>query len=313
MLLIYFISTILLIVILPICLIYPKFRREMDAAQVRLQAGSQILQTQSGPIEYAETGQRYPVLISHGGAGGYDQGLVTAQTYLGGRFRGIAPSRFGHLRTPLAADSTAMAQADAYADLLDTLDIPHAAIVGTSGGGPSALQFALRHPARCSALIMTAAVSQFHPPRPLGVYKSDFLYWLITTYFQRFTLTKIGVTPALQATLQPAERELLSSLFATMNPISLRRAGLFHDVAEWADQAMWEANYPLAQINIPTLVIHAVYDTIVPFAHAQHVAEQIPDATLVKLKSGGHLRLGHSGAIQQEIGQFLDAACKADL
>lgn len=304
----YFGSAVLILSVLALLSLYHRFKREMKEARKKLQAGSQVIVTRLGPVEYAEVGTGYPVLISHGGAGGYDQGLVTAKTYFGEGVRCIAASRFGHLRTPLAEDSSAMAQADAYAALLDALNIERAAILGTSGGGPSALQFALRHSDRCAALILTAAVSQYHPPRPLGIYKSDFLYWLVTTYLKSLTLTKIGVTPELQAKLRPAEKELLSSLFVTMNPISMRKEGLFHDVAEWSDQMSWDTHYPLEQITAPTLVIHALDDQVVPFSHAQHAATSIPGAQLIELQQGGHLRLGCLEAIRSGLHSFLSKA-----
>lgn len=302
---IYVLMIVLALVTLGFSLLYARFRRDMKLARRRLQVGGQLVSTRMGPVEYAEIGSGFPVLVSHGGAGGYDQGLVTAKTYFGEGFRCIAASRFGHLRTPLAADSSAMAQADAYVALLDELNIERVAILGTSGGGPSALQFALRHSDRCSALILTAAVSQYHPPRPLGVYNSDFLYWFVTTYFKSLTLTKIGVTPEVQAKLKPAEKELLSSLFKTMNPISLRKEGLFHDVAEWSDRESWKTNYPLGQITAPTLVIHARDDEVVPISHAQHSVSCIPGAQFIELQQGGHLRLGCLDVIRQGIGTFL--------
>jgi pimeloyl-ACP methyl ester carboxylesterase len=59
----------------------------------------------------------------------------------------IAMSRFGHLRTPMPADASALAQAEAHVCLLDALGIPRAAVMGGSAGAPSALQMAIRHPA----------------------------------------------------------------------------------------------------------------------------------------------------------------------
>src|SRR6185503_12072375 len=69
-------------------------------------------------------------------------------------FRVIAMSRFGYLRTPLPADASPAAQADAHACLLDALKISRAAVIGASAGAPSSMQFALRHPDRCSALVL---------------------------------------------------------------------------------------------------------------------------------------------------------------
>jgi pimeloyl-ACP methyl ester carboxylesterase len=48
------------------------------------------------------------------------------------------------------------------AALLDTLNISKAVVIGVSGGGPTALQFALRHPHRSSALVMVAAITKRH-------------------------------------------------------------------------------------------------------------------------------------------------------
>ncbi|TPV92792.1 MAG: hypothetical protein B7733_24010 [Myxococcales bacterium FL481] len=67
-------------------------------------------------------------------------------------------------------------------------------MLGTSGGGPSALQFALRHRVRCRELVLTAAVTQHLPPRAKAVDRSDFLYWLITTYLRRLTFSRLGMS-----------------------------------------------------------------------------------------------------------------------
>ena len=139
---------------------YVAFQREMRTQRARLGRGSEVIETPAGVVEYARAGEGLPVLISHGGAGGYDQGLLTARMFLDDGFQAIAPSRFGHLRTPLARGSCAAAQADAYARLLDALHLERAAILGVSGGGPSSLQFALRHPRRSVALVMSAATSR---------------------------------------------------------------------------------------------------------------------------------------------------------
>jgi pimeloyl-ACP methyl ester carboxylesterase len=88
----------------------------MHEARERLLAGSQVILTNSGPIEYATVGDGYPVLVVHGAGGGYDQGLILAQ-FAGDDFCRIAISRFGYLRTPLPANASPAAMADAYADL----------------------------------------------------------------------------------------------------------------------------------------------------------------------------------------------------
>ena len=134
---------------------YRRYRRDIGAARDRIRAaGSRVLETAAGPIEFAEVGAGEPILLSHGVIGGFDHSLAVVPEYLGPGFRALCPSRFGYLRTPLPADPSPAAQADAYAGLLDTLGLGRVAVMGTSAGGPSALQLALRHPGRVSALVL---------------------------------------------------------------------------------------------------------------------------------------------------------------
>jgi pimeloyl-ACP methyl ester carboxylesterase len=148
-------AALAIVVIVVAVLVYVRFRRDMRAAEERLQSGgSQIIGTDCGPTEYATFGEGHSVLVVHGIFGGFDQGLVIARGNVGEGFRAIVPSRFGYLRTPLPDDASPAGQADAYACLLGALGMQRAAIMGTSAGGTSAIQFALRHPDRCLALVL---------------------------------------------------------------------------------------------------------------------------------------------------------------
>src|SRR5215471_2498451 len=133
---------------------YSRYRPDLDRARARISTGSRMAASPCGPIEYGERGEGPPVLVVHGAGGGFDQGLELGDGLARAGFRVIAPSRFGYLGTPLPADASAQAQADAHACLLDALEIPNAAIFGVSAGGPSALQFALRYPERTNELVL---------------------------------------------------------------------------------------------------------------------------------------------------------------
>jgi pimeloyl-ACP methyl ester carboxylesterase len=99
-------------------------------------------------------------LSVHGAGGGFDQGLELADPLARAGFRVIAVSRFGYLRTPLPPDASAAA----HACLLDALNIRRVAVLGTSAGGPSSMQFALRHPDRTAALVLLVPAA--YAPRP---------------------------------------------------------------------------------------------------------------------------------------------------
>jgi len=278
----------------------------MAFAQDRItKGGSQVINTTYGPLEYADLGQGYPVLALHGAGGGYDQGLIISKMFLGDNdFRVIAPSRFGFLHTPLPdsegnsnqKSSSFAAQADAYADLLDKLNIKKVAVVGFSAGGPSSIEFALRHPDKTSVLVLVSAVIHQEPPMGFmddiihyGFFKSDFAFWLVAKYFQPQLISFLGITPEVQAKLTPDERYWLSdTLIPFMFPISQRQPGMANDRINFI-----LINYPLEQINVPTLVVHAKDDTLVNPSHSLYAAQKIPNAKHIEFDSGGHVLLLH--------------------
>ena len=254
---------------------YQRYRNELVAAHIRVMSGSQIIETTSGPVEYALTGEGPPVLVIHGTGGGYDQSLLTAQIWRNG-FLDIAMSRYGYLGTPMAEDPSPATQADAYAALLDALEIPKAAIIGISAGGPSSLQFAIRHPERCSALVMVSAVSQRVPIEIdmkscclrwlLG---NEFRGWLLFTLMRPVLLSMFGVTPKVCARLNPAQKSWVRRFMATLQPISNKYRGMLNDFK----QIKIIEPYPFEKIPAPTLVVHAADDKMVPIDHRHIQAE----------------------------------------
>jgi hypothetical protein len=120
------------------------YRSDLHRAREAASRGSDVIATAAGPIEYATAGDGIPLLSIHGAGGGGDLGLANAAELVGDGFRVIAPSRFGYLRTPVPADTSPAAQADAHAALLSALGIPAAIVLGVSAGARSAVELALR-------------------------------------------------------------------------------------------------------------------------------------------------------------------------
>ena len=269
-----------------------RYKEENQSARNRLQTVSQLFKTSTGLIEAALIGHGSTILISHGSGGGYDMGLWLAHL-IGGQFQYIAPSRFGYLRSPLPPKPTPETQADTYAALLDTLNINSAIIIGLSAGGASALQFALRHSGRCHGLVMISAVSRPVPPLPpilQTIYpfmiQSDFIPWLFYSTAPHAVFQANGVSRALLAQIKPDREKmcLLDALYQTTFPSTLRREGMINDM----QQLTMLPSYPIEQITVPTLVVHAVNDPIIPFEMGEFSAHTIPNAQFLKLEDGGH-------------------------
>lgn len=108
------------------------YRRDIRAARARL-AGLERHHLHSatfGTVEYAEHGAGRALLFSHPLFGGFDPGIALAQTYVGERFRVIAPSRFGYFGSTLPSGASAAGQADAYVLLLDQLGVGQVVVFG---------------------------------------------------------------------------------------------------------------------------------------------------------------------------------------
>src|SRR5262249_6156912 len=153
--------------------VYWQYSHDIRAARDRISSGSQVINTRCGPIEFAFAGNGPALLVIHGFAGGFDQGLEIGKPLIARGFRILATSRFGYLRTPVPADASNMAQVDAHACLLDALKLDRVAVLGASAGAPSAMQFCLRHVERCSALVLYVPLVYAPPgaerPKPSGV------------------------------------------------------------------------------------------------------------------------------------------------
>ena len=133
------------------------YHRWQQQQRKRLATESHLLETTNGMVEYQVEGAGPLLLLFHGSPGGYDQGIEIS-CFLGlGGFAFLMLSRPGYRRTPLGSGKTPGAQAGLFAATLDALSIAQVVVMAHSGGGPTALQFALRYPQRCQGLLLLSA------------------------------------------------------------------------------------------------------------------------------------------------------------
>jgi len=296
--------------------VYSSYQHDIRQARERISVGSQIAETPCGQIEYAVAGNGAPVLVVHGAGGGYDQGLDASTELVQSGFRVISMSRFGYLRTPLPADPSPAAQADAHACLLDALNIRRAAIVGASAGAPSAMQFALRHPERASSLVLLVPV--VYVPRPGGApslhtpagleflfstaLQSDFLLWAAPRFARNTVIRTILATPPeLVENASAEERARIDLMLAHILPVSPRGRGLINDASIITSLPRYE----LEKIAAPTLILSMADDLFGTYDGSRYSAAHIPHARFVGYPSGGHMWVGHQKEVMSEIAKFL--------
>ncbi len=245
-----------------------RFEADIAQARDRIRRDSIVIKTRCGPIEYQEAGSGIPLLAVHGSGGGHDQGMAFARPLTKQGIRVIAMSRFGYLRTPMPADASPAAQADAHMCLLDALGIRQAAVLGGSAGAPSAIQMAIRHPDRTSALILLVPLT-YKPPSQaasaptmpswvedtmMSVIGSDFLFWSALRVVRNQMIgTVLATPPELVPLANASEQARVNAMLDGILPVSARAQGLRSDTA--IGKHLAPVN--LKAIHAPTLVISA--------------------------------------------------------
>jgi len=275
-----------------------------------LGAGAEVVETGTGPQQYAERGEGIPVLIVHGTPGGYDQSLAVAEGLgLDEGFRVIAPSRPGYLGTPLGSRLLPEQQAADLVALLDSIGLERAAVVGFSTGGPAAVQLAARHPERVSALILASALvaplprtpSDGEPPLPEQVLRAvsgdigtAIVAWQAQNNPGRLMEAALpliyGGSAAQREVLltasrsDPSQMESFIAMARSVIPISPREAGSRNDLLQF--RALTKLPVPA---GVPMLVIHGSQDTFIPLPEAREFAARVPGSLFVAAENTGHL------------------------
>jgi 2-hydroxy-6-oxonona-2,4-dienedioate hydrolase len=306
----------LLVLAASAALIWFLFDRDMRELEARVQRRSQLLRSSLGLIEYASVGQGHPVLVIHGSGGGFDQGLDFTRPLAEYGFHLVAPSRFGYLRSPAVENLTLERQADAYVELLDHLGFRKVVVFGGSAGALSAMQFAIRHPERCEALVLlvpasyapdrrpseSAAESRFAERVMMTVLRSDFLFWSgIRLAPDAMTRLILATEPAVVHSASEGEQARVRDVLRHILPVSRRAEGIIFD-------SRVAGNPPpmaLERIACPVLAISAEDDLYGTAASARHVAASVPVGRLHLYPKGGHLLVGHDEDVWRTVASFI--------
>jgi pimeloyl-ACP methyl ester carboxylesterase len=287
----------------------------MIASRSEMGTRPRVVETSLGLVEYARRGEGPAVLLLHGAMGGWDQGLILGEAAVGAGYEFIAVSRPGYLGTPLRLGSTPMEQAELCGAVLDALEIRRAAAIAVSGGGQCALQFALRRPELCAALVMISACSAPIAGRVPLRFRLMLLAAGIPAVAEKMRRKAAENPEAMAARSIPdaalrartlADQEVgplfRANLASTMSRIPERVAGTRNDIA----QARSPFVYPVEEIRAPALVIHGTEDEAAPHAHAESLAAKVRRSELLTIPGGRHVSLfTHRGPIKDTVTGFL--------
>jgi len=241
---------------------------------------------------------------------------IGEEVFAGLGYTVLAPSRPGYGRTPVTTGKTPGGFADITRELCSDLGIEHvAAVVGISGGGPTAVAMAARHAELVQRLVLESAVGPVAWPdrrTRLGAQialngVTERASWSVVRALVRiapattlrFFLTSLSTdSPSdVLASLAQEHRSWLLTLFSRMRSGS----GFVNDLRECVDLT--------AEVRQPTLVIATRKDRAVPFAHAEALAAGIAHSRLVVSEADTHFVWFGSDypAIAETIRNFIQA------
>jgi class 3 adenylate cyclase len=159
--------------------------------------------------------------------------------------------------------------------VLDAVGSEHAAIYAEADAGPIAMLFAATHPDRVSALVLgnTSARLVLDDDYPIGV-PVDTGEAILDVFAAKWGTAELVtlVAPDL------AQDEELVELLARQwrSALTPRAAG-----ALWRTLLDVDVRDALSSVQAPTLILHATESDIVPFSHAEYLADHIAGAQLV--------------------------------
>ncbi|MDB9822617.1 alpha/beta hydrolase [Deltaproteobacteria bacterium] len=271
--------------------------------------------TSVGLVEYTEIGNGPVVVSLHGAMGGYDQGLILAQTIGNAGYRYIAISRPGYLGTPMTSGRSPEQQGDLITALLDSLGIIQAGVIAVSGGGPSAVQFGLRHPDRCKGLVLVSTCAdKVDTPIPLSFKVMTYLArwpWFVRKFrrkaegnLEAVAKRSIRDPEILARTINDADTWPIFSkmLLSTFHQMGRRLEGTKNDI-----EITRTATYPLEDLNVPVLIVHGTQDQLVEFeVHAKMYETRLPNAELLAVDGGEHVAIfTHRNIVRAKVIEFM--------
>jgi pimeloyl-ACP methyl ester carboxylesterase len=260
-------------------------------------------------LEYLVTGPvDGPVLLFHSGTPGgtVDYGGISGPaTALG--LRTVSYSRPGYgSSTELPGRTVGDAVEDVSA-LLDELGVSKFRTLGWSGGGPHALACAALLPARCTAATLLASIG------PYGAGGLDFMAGMAAENVEEWTAAIAGfdeidemlapLAGDMQETTAGSMAEGLGDMLSSVDVAavtgayadelseSFRRA-TENGIAGWRDDDLafvGDWGFTVSEIIVPVAIWHGRQDQMVPFAHGEWLAAQIPGAEAHWLPDDGHL------------------------
>jgi 3-oxoadipate enol-lactonase len=230
---------------------------------------------------HSERGAGPAVIFLHG-IGGDGTSWLPELDALSDRCRAIAWDMPGYGDSPALPTMTFPALADALKNLLGTLGVERAHLVGHSIGGMVALEFAARFPERVASLVLYATSPAFG--KADGDWQRDFLNARLAPLDAGKRMPELApsIVDSLVGNSPDADGIARATAAMARVPEAAYRAAMHCLVT-------FDRRDALAGIDVPTLVLAGERDDNAPADMMERMAGKIPGAHFQIIPGAGHL------------------------
>jgi pimeloyl-ACP methyl ester carboxylesterase/putative sterol carrier protein len=267
------------------------------------------------PVSLLEAGRGEPVLLLHG-LGATKASFLPTLLDLAKRYRVIAPDLLGHGDTgkPLARyDAPAFARFTL--DLMDSLGIDRAHLIGNSMGGRISLEVAMRAPDRVRSVTLLCPAVAFIKRRefvPIVKLLRPELGFVPHRLPHRLVVRSVRAMFARPERLPMSWYEAGADEFLRVFRNPRGRAALYASMRNiYLDQPAGESGFwvRLERMDIPAFFLWGDRDRLVPAAFSRHVERVLPDARSIVLEDCGHVpQFEHKEITHELVRDFLASA-----
>ncbi|MEO7285287.1 MAG: alpha/beta fold hydrolase [Jatrophihabitantaceae bacterium] len=277
-------------------------------------------------LEYFESGpsDSPALLFQHGTPGAAVEFAAVTEPANALGLRTICYSRPGYGQS---SEQPGRRVADAVTDivaLLNHLEVQEFRTLGWSGGGPHALACAALLPGRCQAAALLAGVAPYDAhgieftdgmtadnvtefaAAAAGETELSVLLNPLVRHFQQ--VTGDSVAASLAELASPVDQRAMTGQLADDLAASFRQA-MAVGIAGWRDDDLafvQDWGFDLKTISVPIAVWQGRQDRMVPFAHGQWLAAEIPTAQPHLFADEGHISL--IGQLSEVLADLFEAS-----
>ncbi len=255
---------------------------------------SQKIELHGHLVSYRIAGEGPAILLIHGIAGRSEQWL-DSMTLLAESHTVVAPDLLGHGRSAKPrGDYSLGAYASGLRDLLLTLDLPKATVVGHSLGGGIALQFAYQFPERTGRLVLVSSGGlgrEVHPLlRAATLPGSELVLPLISNDTVRNAGTSVSQLVGRLGLRTGPEIAEFARGYGSLASADSRQAFLhtLRAVIDHGGQRVNAGDRLYLAEDMPSLIVWGRRDPIIPVKHAGIAHRGMPGSRLEVFDEAGH-------------------------